>query len=181
MKIVGPSPSKSCASAGLIYLRARAYDPKTAQFLSVDPLVELTRAPYTYASDNPLNKGDPAGLVALASSPCGTPSKHTEELEKLKTLKQRVTEENNEEREKLHEEEKAAAEDLLGKTLKVIGGCLAGSDVGVAIGGTIGFAVGDVPGAIAGVTVGGPIGCAVGGVGTALAPVNPLQPSEGGP
>jgi RHS repeat-associated protein len=38
----------------LIYLRARTYDPATAQFLSVDPLVGATRAPYTYVEDNSL-------------------------------------------------------------------------------------------------------------------------------
>lgn len=49
------------SDTGLIYLRAREYDPATGQFLSVDPLVWLTRAPYTYAGDNPLNFGDPSG------------------------------------------------------------------------------------------------------------------------
>ena len=33
---------------GLIYLQARVYDPATAQFLTVDPAVSLTRAPYVY-------------------------------------------------------------------------------------------------------------------------------------
>jgi RHS repeat-associated protein len=47
---------------GLIYLRARVYDPATAQFLSVDPMVGVTRAPYNYANDNPLNHGDASGL-----------------------------------------------------------------------------------------------------------------------
>jgi RHS repeat-associated protein len=47
---------------GLIYLRARNYDPSTAQFLTVDPKETLTRAPYVYASDNPLNVDDPDGL-----------------------------------------------------------------------------------------------------------------------
>lgn len=50
---------------GLIYMRARAYDPATAQFLSVDPVVGLTRAPYGYAGENPLNFGDPTGLLSL--------------------------------------------------------------------------------------------------------------------
>lgn len=49
------------SDTGLVYLRARSYDPATAQFLSVDPAVEATRAPYTYASDNPLSLGDPSG------------------------------------------------------------------------------------------------------------------------
>jgi RHS repeat-associated protein len=47
---------------GLIYMRARVYDPTTAQFLTVDPMVRYTRAPYNYANDNPLNYADPSGL-----------------------------------------------------------------------------------------------------------------------
>jgi RHS repeat-associated protein len=50
------------SSTGLIYLRARTYDPTTAQFLSLDPLVAETGAPYSYAEDNPLNAADPTGL-----------------------------------------------------------------------------------------------------------------------
>jgi RHS repeat-associated protein len=50
---------------GLIYLRARTYDPATAQFLTVDPLNKLTRAPYNYANDNPLNESDPDGLFSI--------------------------------------------------------------------------------------------------------------------
>jgi RHS repeat-associated protein len=49
------------SDTGFIYLRSRVYDPTTAQFMSVDPLVESTRTPYTYAGDNPLNFGDPSG------------------------------------------------------------------------------------------------------------------------
>ncbi len=50
------------ADTGLVYMRARVYDPATAQFLSVDPLEKLTRAPYNFAEDNPLNESDPTGL-----------------------------------------------------------------------------------------------------------------------
>ena len=48
---------------GLIYLRARYYDPATAQFLSVDALIDLTQAPYGYANGNPLQFVDPLGLT----------------------------------------------------------------------------------------------------------------------
>lgn len=50
------------SDTGLIYLRARAYDPVTAQFMSVDPMLPTTGTPYTYGSDNPLNISDPSGL-----------------------------------------------------------------------------------------------------------------------
>jgi RHS repeat-associated protein len=53
------------ADTGLIYLRTRVYDPATAQFLSVDPLAMMTRAPYYYANDNPQSFMDPTGLVSL--------------------------------------------------------------------------------------------------------------------
>jgi RHS repeat-associated protein len=51
------------SDTGLVYMRARAYDPATAQFLSVDPLGDLTRMPYAYAVDSPLNLDDPTGLI----------------------------------------------------------------------------------------------------------------------
>jgi RHS repeat-associated protein len=71
---------------GLIYMRARVYDPATAQFLTIDPLDEgsstLAHAtgeqyvaaalrsasgsgPYVYANDNPLNNYDPTGLFTV--------------------------------------------------------------------------------------------------------------------
>jgi len=55
----------------LIYLRARTYDPVTAQFLSADPIVSATGESYSYAADNPSNLGDPSGLYASAGDcPC---------------------------------------------------------------------------------------------------------------
>jgi len=56
------------SDTGLIYLRARFYDPVTAQFLTVDPADEQTLAPYTYALDDPLSRGDPSGLCVVASA-----------------------------------------------------------------------------------------------------------------
>ena len=54
----------------LIYLRARTYDPATAQFLSVDPIVSATGDSYSYASDNAVNAGDPSGLQLSGGCPC---------------------------------------------------------------------------------------------------------------
>lgn len=47
---------------GLLYLRARYYDPSTAQFITDDPAIARTLAAYNYGSDNPLNSIDPLGL-----------------------------------------------------------------------------------------------------------------------
>jgi RHS repeat-associated protein len=44
---------------GLYYLRARYYDPTTAQFLTVDPLAAATGARYSYAGGNPITGADP--------------------------------------------------------------------------------------------------------------------------
>jgi RHS repeat-associated protein len=48
--------------SGLVYLRARYYDPGTALFISVDPLLDTTRTPYAYAGGNPLMYADRTGL-----------------------------------------------------------------------------------------------------------------------
>jgi RHS repeat-associated protein len=48
--------------SGLYYLRARYYDPATAQFITRDPMTLFTRSPYGYAADGPLNGADPFGL-----------------------------------------------------------------------------------------------------------------------
>ncbi|GEB65063.1 type IV secretion protein Rhs [Sinomonas atrocyanea] len=49
---------------GLYYLRARYYDPETAQFLSRDPLESVTAQPYQYGQNDPLNQADRTGLDA---------------------------------------------------------------------------------------------------------------------
>jgi RHS repeat-associated protein len=51
--------------SGLIYLRARFYDPGTGQFLTRDPLEGITHDPYVYASGDPVNHIDPLGLDAV--------------------------------------------------------------------------------------------------------------------
>jgi len=49
------------AESGLVYLRARYYDPGTALFLTVDPSVAKTKAAYTYAGGDPLANRDLSG------------------------------------------------------------------------------------------------------------------------
>jgi RHS repeat-associated protein len=51
------------AESGLYYLRARYYDPATAQFISSDPIVSLTRQPYVYAENSPQDEADPSGRM----------------------------------------------------------------------------------------------------------------------
>jgi len=50
--------------SGLIYMRARWYDPSTGQFLTRDPLgLSAGQNPYHYASNDPVNRIDPSGLL----------------------------------------------------------------------------------------------------------------------
>jgi hypothetical protein len=46
-------------------MRARTYDPATAQFLTRNPWVGLTGEPYSYVSDNPLTFADPTGRCSV--------------------------------------------------------------------------------------------------------------------
>ncbi len=59
------------ADTGLIYLRAREYDPATGQFLSVDPDMEKTETAYGYAADDPLTNRDPTGTEPLGEGILG--------------------------------------------------------------------------------------------------------------
>ncbi len=54
---------------GYVYLRARYYDPATAQFLTRDPTNTLTRSAYAYTDNSPLNGVDPTGLGCGLFSP----------------------------------------------------------------------------------------------------------------
>ena len=52
-------------STGLIYMRARWYDPATGEFINADPLTADTQELFTYAVDDPVNSVDPLGLCSL--------------------------------------------------------------------------------------------------------------------
>jgi RHS repeat-associated protein len=181
---LGYDAQYTSADTGLVYLRARVYDPTTAQFVSVDPAASITGAPYSYASDNPVNEADASGLIA---GYCESSSEERESLERqhrlyeLHRTLEREARELAEERRAEQEENESFTEQLVTKAAKAIGGCLAGSEAGTVTGGAIGIAVGDAPGGVIGATVGAPVGCAVGALVTGSSTVNPLQPSEGGP
>jgi len=52
------------------------YDPTTAQFLTLDPMVSTTRSPYAYVGDDPINGTDPSGKICLEfwdSNACDNP------------------------------------------------------------------------------------------------------------
>lgn len=51
---------------GFQYLRARYSDPSSAEFLTRDPAVAVTRAPYGYVGSSPLNAADPTGMCPEA-------------------------------------------------------------------------------------------------------------------
>lgn len=66
------------AATGLYATPQRLYDPEHGTFLARDPLLFADSAsPYVYASHNPVDFADPAGLaktpVAPANAPAGTP------------------------------------------------------------------------------------------------------------
>jgi RHS repeat-associated protein len=78
------------SDTGLIYLRHRVYDPATAQFLSVDPLVGKTHAPYSYAGDNPVNEADPTGLGNWLNLGLPSPGEVVETLNPVKYYEEEI-------------------------------------------------------------------------------------------
>ena len=55
---------------GLIYMRARWYDPALGRFISEDPAgLAGGINPYVFAGDDPINNSDPSGLLQEAPSP----------------------------------------------------------------------------------------------------------------
>jgi RHS repeat-associated protein len=65
--VLGYGGQYTLGQGALQYLRARFYDPPTAQFITPDPITSLTRAPYSYARGNPLANVDPSGYCGVES------------------------------------------------------------------------------------------------------------------
>jgi RHS repeat-associated protein len=66
---IGFAGSWTDPASGLLYLRARDYDPVTGQFLLIDPAVASTGQPYAYAGNSPLLHTDPSGLCPVNGGP----------------------------------------------------------------------------------------------------------------
>jgi RHS repeat-associated protein len=70
---VGFTGTQQDAASGLVYLRARYYDPRTGRFLTKDPVRGSAARPatqhaYTYALNNPTRFIDPSGKRCVAVS-----------------------------------------------------------------------------------------------------------------
>jgi RHS repeat-associated protein len=67
--VYGYTGEQHDAATGLVYLRARYYNPNLKVFMSRDPFpgfafVPQTQHPYTYVGNNPANLTDPSGEIA---------------------------------------------------------------------------------------------------------------------
>jgi RHS repeat-associated protein len=73
--------------AGLLYLRARYYDPMTGRFVSEDPSDQESSYddpnPYTYVENNPINWVDLLGLYTLKRGEKHPPLPPSQEIDKL--------------------------------------------------------------------------------------------------
>ncbi len=62
-EVLGWKGLQSATRAGLIYMRARWYDPALGRFISEDPAgLSGGLNQYAFAGDDPINAGDPSGL-----------------------------------------------------------------------------------------------------------------------
>jgi RHS repeat-associated protein len=66
--VLGYAGQYTAGQSGVQYLRARFYDPATAQFLTRDPIENITRLPYGYTKGNPAGRIDPSGLCGVSTA-----------------------------------------------------------------------------------------------------------------
>jgi len=66
----GQYQDQPSTESGFYYLRARYYDPTTAQFIAADPMISTTRSPFAYVNSNPVNSSDPSGKESIKDD-CG--------------------------------------------------------------------------------------------------------------
>ncbi|MGA2037616.1 MAG: RHS repeat-associated core domain-containing protein, partial [Acidimicrobiales bacterium] len=59
-------------STGFSDMRARWYAPQTGNFTTRDPVFASTDTAYTYAGDDPVNAGDPSGMITVGLCVNGT-------------------------------------------------------------------------------------------------------------
>jgi RHS repeat-associated protein len=68
---IGYAGQYADSNRGLVYLRHRYYDPATGQFITRDPLLQMTGQPYAYANGDPINQIDPSGLSGIFDTGVG--------------------------------------------------------------------------------------------------------------
>lgn len=66
---IGFAGQHTDSSTGLVYMRARHYDPGTGQFMTRDPLENVTGDAYGYAAGDPIGNRDTTGTFAIALAP----------------------------------------------------------------------------------------------------------------
>ena len=69
VRISTDGDARWCATVA--FLNNRYQDPALGRFVSVDPLVNITRDAYGYANNNPVRYSDPWGLDPDDQGPCG--------------------------------------------------------------------------------------------------------------
>ena len=74
---IGYAGGVETATTGLVNFEHRWLTTGTASWLTVDPMVATTTAPYAYSTDDPVNASDPTGLCTLTSCPPTTPGTAT--------------------------------------------------------------------------------------------------------
>jgi RHS repeat-associated protein len=183
---------------GLQFNRARYYSPETGRFISEDPArgLSLGTNTYSYGADNPMRYRDPMGLCAIDIA-CGLQHEVENDATDVWHTVEDVGEEGwsiikkatpigcffpppSQRKDPGERDGEPLPLCVIEKAIKDYVGCREGAAQGSIRGGAIGAAAGP-EGVVDGIAGGAIAGCVAGGLGTGASPVNPLNPSEGGP